>query len=110
MKDGAYLVNVARGAIVVKDDLVEALESDKLNGYGGDVWAPQPAPVDHVWRDLPTTTSAMVPHMGGMTIDAQKRIEKGVKELLDNYINGDDFPEEHVIVDQGTISSSYTVE
>ena len=52
----------------------------------------------------------MVPHMGGMTIDAQKRIEKGVKELLDNYINGEDFPEEHIIVDQGTVSSSYTVE
>lgn len=110
MKYGAYLINVARGAIVDKENLVEALKSDKLNGYGGDVWEPQPAPADHAWRDLPATKSAMVPHMGGMTIDAQKRIEKGVKELLDNYINGEDFPEEHIIVDQGTVSSSYTVE
>lgn len=110
MKDGAYLVNVARGAIINKDDLVAALKSDKLNGYGGDVWDPQPAPSDHPWYDLPETKSAMVPHMGGMTIDAQKRIEDGVKELLDNYINGDEFPEKHVIVDQGSISTSYTVE
>lgn len=110
MKDGAYLINVARGAIVDKDDLVEALKSDKLNGYGGDVWDPQPAPSDHPWYDLPETRSAMVPHMGGMTIDAQKRIEEGVKELLDTYIDGGEFPEKHVIVSEGTISESYTVE
>lgn len=110
MKDGAYLVNVARGAIVERDDLVEALEIGKINGYGGDVWDPQPAPADHPWRDLPETRNAMVPHMGGMTIDAQKRIQKGVQELLDNYIKGEDFPEEHVIVDQGNVHASYTVE
>lgn len=109
MKDGAYLVNVARGAIVDRDDLVEALESDKINGYGGDVWYPQPASSNHPWRDLPETKNAMVPHMGGMTIDAQKRIQKGVQELLDHYIKGEDFPEEHIIVDQGNVHASYTV-
>ena len=110
MKDGAYLVNVARGAIVNRDDLVDALESGKLNGYGGDVWYPQPSPSDHPWRDLPETKNTMVPHMGGMTIDAQKRIQDGVQELLDNYINGEDFPEKHIIVDQGQVNCSYTVE
>jgi formate dehydrogenase len=109
MKDGAYLVNVARGAIVNRDDLVDALENDKLNGYGGDVWEPQPASEDHPWRDLPETRSAMVPHMGGMTIDAQKRIEDGVKELLDAYINDEEFPEKHIVVDEGQVKDSYTV-
>lgn len=99
MKEDAYLVNVARGAIVDKDPLAETLDADKINGYGGDVWEPQPAAEDHVWRDLPETRSAMVPHVAGMTIDAQERIEKGVKELLDNYINGESFPEEHVVVE-----------
>ena len=110
MKEGAYLVNVARGGIIEKNDLVEALENDKLNGYGGDVWYPQPAPATHAWRNLPETRSAMVPHMGGMTIDAQKRIETGVKELLDDYIDGRDFPEKHIIVGEDKINSSYTVE
>jgi formate dehydrogenase len=42
MKDGAWLVNTARGAICVTEDIVEALESGKIRGYVGDVWFPQP--------------------------------------------------------------------
>ncbi len=47
MKRGAHLVNIARGAIVETDALVEALEEGHLGGYAGDVWDPQPAPSDH---------------------------------------------------------------
>lgn len=110
MKKTAYLVNVARGAIVDRDDLVEAVENGDIAGYGGDVWYPQPAPKDHPWRDLPETRSSMVPHYGGMTYDAQKRIQDGVHELLGNYINGEEFDEKHVIVGPEGTSDSYTVE
>ncbi|KAI7645187.1 Formate, partial [Hortaea werneckii] len=37
MKKGSWLVNTARGAIVVKEDVAEALKSGQLRGYGGDV-------------------------------------------------------------------------
>lgn len=50
MKDGAWLINTARGAIVVKEDVAEAVNNGKLRGYGGDVWFPQPAPKDHPLR------------------------------------------------------------
>ena len=53
MKRGAYLINTARGKICDRDAVVRALESGQLAGYAGDVWFPQPAPVDHPWRSMP---------------------------------------------------------
>jgi formate dehydrogenase len=47
---GSWLVNTARGAIVVKEDVAEAIKSGHLRGYGGDVWFPQPAPKEHPLR------------------------------------------------------------
>jgi formate dehydrogenase len=44
MKQGAYIVNIARGAIVETEALVEVLEEGHLGGYAGDVWYPEPAP------------------------------------------------------------------
>lgn len=52
MKDGAWLVNTARGQICVAEDVAEAVKSGKLMGYGGDVWPRQPAPKDHPWRSM----------------------------------------------------------
>src|SRR6202035_4837909 len=53
MKRGAYIVNTARGKICARDAIVRALESGQLAGDAGDVWFPQPPPVDHAWRTMP---------------------------------------------------------
>ena len=53
MKRGAYVINTARGKICDKDAIARGLESGQLSGYAGDVWFPQPAPNDHVWRTMP---------------------------------------------------------
>ena len=47
-KKSAWLVNTARGAICDKDAVAAALKSGHLNGYSGDVWNVQPAPVSSV--------------------------------------------------------------
>jgi lactate dehydrogenase-like 2-hydroxyacid dehydrogenase len=72
---GSWLINTARGAIVVKEDVADALKNGHLRGYGGDVWFPQPAPKDHPLRYATNPWgggNAMVPHMSGTSIDAQK--------------------------------------
>ncbi|KAI0135264.1 formate dehydrogenase [Daldinia grandis] len=105
MKPGSWLINTARGAIVVKEDVAEALKSGHLRGYGGDVWFPQPAPKDHVLRYAKNPFgggNAMVPHMSGTSIDAQKRYAAGTKAILDSYLSGrHDYRLEDLIVRDG---------
>nr|POE93033.1 formate dehydrogenase [Quercus suber] len=92
MKKGSWLVNTARGAIVVKEDVADALKSGQLRGYGGDVWFPQPAPADHPLRTASYSTwgggNAMTPHMSGTSLDAQARYAAGTKAILDEYFSG----------------------
>lgn len=103
MKRGAYLVNTARGAIVERDDLVEALNSGQLAGYAGDVWYPQPAPNDHPWRKMPN--HAMTPHTSGTTLEAQARYAAGIREHLERLFRGEAPREEHLIVYGGEVFS-----
>ncbi|KAH9901920.1 formate dehydrogenase [Xylariomycetidae sp. FL2044] len=105
MKPGSWLINTARGAIVVKEDVAEALKSGHLRGYGGDVWYPQPAPKDHPLRYAKNEFgggNAMVPHMSGTSIDAQKRYAAGTKAILESYLTGKhDYRLEDLIVKDG---------
>lgn len=104
MKKGAWLVNTARGAICVREDVAEALKTGQLRGYGGDVWFPQPAPRDHPWRTMAYAHgggNAMVPHMSGTTLDAQARYAAGVKKILENYFTGKPQTPSDVIVING---------
>ena len=51
MKDGAFLVNMARGGIVCTEELIEALKSGKLSGAGLDVFEEQPlSPESPLWK------------------------------------------------------------
>lgn len=44
MKDGAFIVNTARGAIIDEAALIDALESEKVERAGMDVFVGEPAP------------------------------------------------------------------
>jgi len=104
MKKGAYLVNTARGKICNKDDVAAALRSGQLSGYAGDVWFPQPAPRDHVWRTMPY--HGMTPHISGTTLSAQTRYAAGVREILECHFENRPIRNEYLIVQGGKLAGA----
>lgn len=104
MKKGAYIVNTARGKICNKNDIAEALESGQLAGYAGDVWFPQPAPRDHIWRNM--SNHAMTPHTSGTTLSAQARYAEGTREILECFFDGKPIQDEYLIVQDGVLAGT----
>jgi len=85
MKDGAILINCARGGVVDEAALLEGLNSGKIAGAGIDVWANEPTTEAQASLISHENVSA-TPHIGGTTVEAQDRVgieiaEKIVAEL-----------------------------
>ena len=102
MKKGAYIVNTARGKICNKDAIAKALKSGQLSGYAGDVWFPQPAPNDHVWRSMPH--HGMTPHTSGTSLSAQARYAAGVREILECFFAKKPIRDPYLIVQGGKLA------
>jgi D-3-phosphoglycerate dehydrogenase len=86
LPQGAILINVARGPLVVENDLVAALESGHLGGAGLDVTDPEPLPVESKLWALPNVI--ITPHVGGQ---AATRIDDMTNFFCDNlrrYLTG----------------------
>jgi phosphoglycerate dehydrogenase-like enzyme len=73
MKDGAFLVNTARGPVVDEKALIAALESGKVTRAGLDVFANEPSP--DPWF-LQSDKVVIQPHLGGLTDSAFQKAER----------------------------------
>ncbi len=85
MKDGALLVNVARGPIVETDALVKELNSRRITA-ALDVTDPEPLPKDHpLWRAKGVLIS---PHVGGNTTAFESRARRLIESQLNLLSEG----------------------
>lgn len=82
MKDGALLVNAARGAVVDTDALVEALNSERI-AAAIDVTDPEPLPEGHPLWKVPGLF--MTPHVAGTVPGTWRRAYAGVADQLRRY-------------------------
>ncbi|MBL7079808.1 hydroxyacid dehydrogenase [Candidatus Bathyarchaeota archaeon] len=79
MKDGAYLINAARGGVIDEEALRKALVSGKLAGAALDVYEEEP-PRDISLTGLQNVVS--LPHIGAATIEAKRASSTVVAEKL----------------------------
>ena len=87
MKDGVVIINCARGEIVNTGDIVDALHSGKVGGYGADVLDVEPPPADHPLFSTPNT--AITTHIGSRTYESVVRQATKATQNLVNYVNGE---------------------
>jgi len=71
MKEGAFLINTARGDLVVEEDLAEALESGYLGGAALDVFPKEPEVHP---RLLASDRIIVTPHISASTVEAQSKV------------------------------------
>jgi lactate dehydrogenase-like 2-hydroxyacid dehydrogenase len=80
------IVNVARGALIDEDALIEALKSGALGMAALDVYAQEPTPAAR-WVGVPHTV--LTPHMAGATLDSIPAMVSLTLENLRRYFHGE---------------------
>lgn len=79
MKDGAAIINAARGGVIDEVALVEALDSEKLSFAALDTFEDEPTPAVKV---LMNPKVSLTPHIGAATGEAQDRIGTELAEQI----------------------------
>ncbi len=89
MKDGAIVLNIARGGICDEPALATALESGKLAGAAIDVYEHEPPQKDNLLLKL--NNVVLSPHIGANTIEAQDRVAVQTAEMVVDALRGSIF-------------------
>lgn len=88
MNDDAWLINVARGGLVVTDDLVDALTSGIIAGAALDVTTPEPLPDGHPLWEL--ENCIITPHVGNTPEMGLPLIAERVRVNVERWIAGEE--------------------
>lgn len=86
MKDGAYLVNTSRGALIDEAALYEALTSGKLSGAALDVYEKEPVTADNPLFSL--SNVALAPHVSALTYETNYNGGIICAQSIVNVLNG----------------------
>ena len=87
MKQGAYLINTARGGLVDEAALVEALAEGRLAGAGLDVFETEPLPAGHALAGLRNVV--LTPHISAGTRDALATKMRAIFANIERFHRGE---------------------
>lgn len=94
MKEGALLVNTARGPIVDEHALIAALQSGRLAGAGLDTFETEPLPANHPLRTL--SNVILTPHIAGVTHNAATQVALITARNVLDALAGKELPAHHL--------------
>jgi D-3-phosphoglycerate dehydrogenase / 2-oxoglutarate reductase len=86
MKPSAYLINTARGKIIVEKDLIEAVEEGWIAGAALDVYAEEPFTPDNPLNNR--TNILITPHIAGATKDVVRHHSVIIAEDIERFLTG----------------------
>ena len=90
MKDGAILVNVARGAVCDEEALADAILQNKLGGVGIDVYSKEPFGEDHPMSKIAGLDNVILtPHMAWGSYEARQRCCEEIALNIESYLKGE---------------------
>lgn len=85
VKDGAIIINTARGSIINEEDLIEELKKGRIWACL-DVTEPEPPSKDSPLRSLPNVI--LTPHIAGVVTNGLLRLGRYVTEEVENFVRG----------------------
>ena len=86
MKPTAYVINMGRGAIIVEEDLAEAVDNGTIAGAGIDVFIQEPIPESHPYLKMKhPERMRLTPHVAWASVEARTRL---VAMMADNVRKG----------------------
>ncbi|MDD3996286.1 MAG: D-2-hydroxyacid dehydrogenase [Sphaerochaetaceae bacterium] len=86
MRDGVIIINNSRGALIVDEDLAEALESGKVGAAGLDTVEHEPIALDNPL--LSAKNCIITPHISWAALDCRKRLQKTAIDNVKAFIEG----------------------
>ena len=87
MKDGAYIINTARGELIDEDALYDNLKSGKLGGAAVDAFRVEP-PIGNPLLTLDNFIA--IPHLGATTREAVERMAMMASQNLLTVLRGEE--------------------
>lgn len=87
MKQGAMLINTARGGLINEADVAEACRTGRLGGYGGDVLDHEPIIAPHPFQEIDNVL--ITPHVGSRTFESVERQAMRATLNIVNFLKGD---------------------
>jgi len=87
MKPTSFLINIARGAIIDEEALIDALRAGRIAGAALDVFCEEPLPTDHPFWGMHNVI--ITPHIGGLSDIYVEQVLSILEENLRRFLKGE---------------------